>query len=145
MGFRCTRTDSCRGTKDPAYQQPPTEQGPQEDPAEQGPVPQVQECNASTQSGGAGVTNTRHLLGAAGPTNFLLEYDTLNVPDKIDVFYEGREISTTGYVGDNLNDSARRGVGSIRVDVPAGRDTAVLVRVTGPNGTEWSYKVNCPA
>lgn len=100
----------------------------------------TQQCNGSTQSGGEGVTDTRHELGRSGPTSFVLNYETLSVPDQIDVFYEGNRIHSTGYVGDDLNE----GTGSAVIAVPAGGATAVLVRVTGPSGTAWEYVVNCP-
>lgn len=107
-----------------------------------GPGTTTQPCNASTQSGGAGVTETNHTLGRSGPTSFVLSYDTINVPDRIEVFYEGTRVADTGYVGDN--NWPGQGVGSIQVGLPPGAATAVLVRVTGPGGTQWSYTVYCP-
>ncbi|MEV6336032.1 hypothetical protein AB0M12_15095 [Nocardia vinacea] len=103
--------------------------------------PQTQRCNQSTKSGGAGVTDTMHQLGRSGPASFVLVYETYSIPDLIEVFYEGSLIRSTGYVGDNINE----GTGSVVVNVPPGSATAVLVRVTGPNGTDWEYTVKCPA
>ena len=60
-------------------------------------------CNATTSSGGQGVTTTVHSLGVAGPTSFLFEWETLSQPDQLQVFYEGVEIYDTGLVGDNIN------------------------------------------
>lgn len=99
----------------------------------------TQQCNASTLSGEEGVTETLHELGRTGPTTFVLSYDTIDVPDQIEVFYQGALIHNTGYVGGST------GVGSVVVAVPAGTATAVLVRVTGPVGTVWTYTVGCPA
>ncbi|KQU49527.1 hypothetical protein ASG84_05215 [Rhodococcus sp. Leaf278] len=99
----------------------------------------TQQCNASTLSGEEGVTETLHELGRTGPTSFVLSYDTVDVPDQIEVFYQGALIHNTGYVGGS------NGVGSVVVAVPAGTATAVLVRVTGPVGTVWTYTVGCPA
>ncbi|MFD3744800.1 hypothetical protein [Nocardia sp. NPDC058633] len=101
----------------------------------------VQQCNRSTKSGGAGVTNTTHQLGVTGPTSFVLTYETLNIPDRIQVFYEGGQVLDTGYVGDNAN----QGTGSRVVSLPAGSLSTVSVRVTGPNDTQWEYTVNCPS
>lgn len=103
-------------------------------------APTVQRCNAQTLSGGAGVTTTRYLMGRTGPMSFNLRYDTENIPDKIVVSYQGRVVANTGYVGDNLNE----GQGSIRVHVPKGTDSSVVVQVTGPNDTEWHYTLYCP-
>lgn len=103
-------------------------------------APQTQQCNQSTKSGGAGVTSTNHQIGRTGPTSFVLSYETYAIPDKIEVFYQGALIHNTGYVGDNLN----QGTGSALVNVPPGTATSVVVRVTGPNNTDWDYTVNCP-
>ncbi len=103
-------------------------------------VPKVQNCNENTKAGGAGVTETTHFLGRPGPTSFVLDYETENIPDDIKVFYQGKVIYDTGYVGDNINE----GTGSVRVNVPAGLTPAVTIRVSGPDGTEWSYLAHCP-
>ncbi|MXP20131.1 hypothetical protein GIY30_01940 [Gordonia sp. HNM0687] len=106
-----------------------------------GPSPPVQQCNQQTKSGGEGVTETRHILGRTGPTAFTLDYETVNQPDEIKVFYQGRLVHNTGYVGDNLNE----GTGSARVTLPPGAQNYVVVRVTGPEeGTVWEYTVHCP-
>lgn len=101
-----------------------------------------QPCDATTQSGGQGVTVTDHQLGVSGPTSFLFEWEAINIPDQFEVLYEGVVIFDTGLVGDDINE----GTGSAIVNVPAGAATTVTVRVTGPDaGTAWSYVVNCPA
>nr|WP_202927269.1 hypothetical protein [Gordonia desulfuricans] len=119
------------GTKDPRFGGPPTTSAPE----------RTQHCNDSTESGHDGVTRTRHTLGRTGPTSFVLDYETENVPDKIDVIYQGKEIYTTGYVGDDVNE----GTGSVRVNVPRGSDDFVDVLVHGGQNTNWSYTVKCPA
>ncbi|GAD85404.1 hypothetical protein [Nocardia asteroides] len=101
----------------------------------------VQPCNTSTKSGGEGVTTTSHQLGVAGPTSFVLSYETLNIPDRIQVFYEGGQVLDTGYIGDNIN----QGTGSAVVSLPAGTATTVTVRVSGMDDTQWEYTVNCPS
>lgn len=105
-----------------------------------GPSVPTQQCNESTQAGGEGVTDTIHQLGTSGPTSFVLDYETQNIPDQIEVFYEGALLHNTGYIGDNINE----GTGSVVINVPPGSATSVLVRVTGPGDTEWSYTVRCP-
>lgn len=60
-------------------------------------LPTTQQCNQSRQSGGEGVTSTYHELGRSGPTSFLLEWETYDVPDRIQVFY-GVPKSTTPVV-----------------------------------------------
>ncbi|MCD2099711.1 hypothetical protein [Rhodococcus rhodochrous] len=103
-------------------------------------LPSTQQCNQSRQSGGEGVTSTYHELGRSGPTSFLLDWETFDVPDRIQVFYGGSQIHDTGRIGDSINE----GTGSAVVNVPAGSASSVLVRVTGEPGTAWEYTVNCP-
>ncbi|HMS76568.1 hypothetical protein [Gordonia sp. (in: high G+C Gram-positive bacteria)] len=104
--------------------------------------PQTQRCNQSSQSGGYGITNTKHLMGRRGPFSFTIVYDTVNIPDRIEVFYQGRRLYNTGLIGDNVNE----GNGSKRIAVPAGIDNYVTVKVTGPDsGTRWEYTVYCPS
>ncbi|GCE38842.1 hypothetical protein Rhow_002366 [Rhodococcus wratislaviensis] len=105
-----------------------------------GLLSRTQQCDESTMSGGEGVTETVHQLGRGGPTSFVLSYETYSVPDQIEVFYQGALIHSTGYIGDNINE----GTGSAVINVPAGSETSVLVRVTGPNDTDWDYTVHCP-
>ena len=105
------------------------------------PLPPPQPCDASTAAGGEGVTVTLHELGEAGPTSFVFDWEAFGVPDQFEVLYGGDVIFDTGVVGDNINE----GTGSATVNVPAGADTTVTVRVTGPVGTAWEYRVNCPA
>ena len=96
----------------------------------------TQPCNASTRSGGAGVTTTVHELGRASGT-FLFTYDALTVPDQFEVKYQGATIFTTGgFVS---------GPGSKSITY-SGSETKVTVVVTGSrSGTVWNYVVNCPS
>ncbi|WP_280230950.1 hypothetical protein [Nocardia cyriacigeorgica] len=103
-------------------------------------IPRSKPCNQSTQSGGEGVTDILHHLGTSGPTSFVLAYETYRIPDQIEVFYQGGLVHNTGYIGDDIN----QGTGSVVIALPPGTATSVLVRVTGPGGTDWEYTVNCP-
>jgi hypothetical protein len=105
--------------------------------------PAVQQCNQSTQSGHDGITDTIHKLGRRGPASFQLSYETYNVPDRIVVSYQGRQVYDTGYVGDNNRQG--QGTGSVRVSIPAGIADSVLVRVYGGTRTDWDYTVGCPS
>ncbi len=104
-----------------------------------GSLAATQPCNADTIAGGPGVTNTKHAIGRPGPTTFVLRHETFSIPDRIEVFYEGRLIHDTGYIGDDINE----GWGTPTVAVPPGASRDVLVRVTGPTGTDWNYTANC--
>jgi len=108
------------------------------------PPPNTQPCNVETQSGGAGITNTRHYLGPQ-QGRVRLNYNTLQAPDRIVVIYKGRVLAQTrGFVP---------GIGAFEFDwnpppnAPAG-DYVVNVEVTGTPGvatTIWRYNLGCPA
>lgn len=107
-----------------------------------GSLAPTQPCNASTQSGGDGITTTNHELGGSGPMTFNLRYETYTLQDKIEVLYHGKIIADTGWVGDAIN----QGTGVLTVNVPAGASSVVQVRVNGGGSTtKWDYTVNCPS
>ncbi|SNT17289.1 hypothetical protein [Rhodococcoides kyotonense] len=97
-------------------------------------------CNNATIAGGPGITQTNHDLGRSGPLSFGISWETYDIPDVIDVFYQGALVFTTGSIGDNINE----GTGGTVINLPPGTDTSVLVKVTGPGGTDWDYNVGCP-
>lgn len=99
-----------------------------------------QRCDEATLAGGPGVTQTQHDLGRGGPLKFQLSWETYSIPDVIDVYYQGGLVFSTGPVGDDINE----GTGSAIISLPPGADTAVVVKVTGPGGTDWDYRVGCP-
>ena len=96
----------------------------------------AQPCNNSTNSGGPGVTETFHELGKTGGS-FQFSYDAFSVPDQFDIFYQGNRIFTTG--------GPVSGANTVNVTYGPGTDTKIMVRVTGPSGTAWTYTVFCPA
>lgn len=81
-------------------------------------------ATSSAVSGGAGITSTKHELGRGGPTSLALGYETEDIPDLIEVYYQGRLIHSTVYIGADINE----GTGSAVVNVPAGGASSVLVR-----------------
>lgn len=94
-------------------------------------------CGVATPSGGDGVTETWHYLGAdAG--YMTITYNMYQQPDGMEVFYENQLVgSTNGFVSD---------AGSISFYYPGPpNDTRCLIRVTGSGmGTAWDYQLNCP-
>jgi hypothetical protein len=97
-------------------------------------------CNNATIAGGPGITQTNHDLGRSGPLSFGMSWETFDIPDVIDVFYQGALVFSTGPIGDDINE----GTGGTVINLPPGSDTSVLVKVTGPGGTDWNYNVSCP-
>ena len=105
-------------------------------------------CNVSTKSGGPGVTKTNHSLGQ-NSGKVTIRYDMLSVPDKLEVFYEGKRVSSTfdvrgnenGYVGGRNRAGC---CGKISFNYSAGGDSFCTVVVTGLQGTSWNYTLGCP-
>lgn len=101
------------------------------------PTPPPVACSQLVSSGGQGETFTDTELGMTGPTSFQLYYEMYNIPDQLQVIYEGVVIfDTVGLVS---------GGTTTTVTVPAGSATTVTVRLYAPNsGTAWDYIVYCP-
>ncbi len=93
-------------------------------------------CNAKTISGGFGVTPTLHSVGSKSGT-IQLNYEMYSIPDKLEVFYEGKLLfSTNGFVSGNKTES---------ITYNYNKETEIEVIVTGNDaGTAWEYTVNCP-
>jgi hypothetical protein len=105
--------------------------------------PNVEPCNTEVQSGGRGITETRHFLGPT-PGRVTITYNTRVEPDRIRVYHRGRLLSETpGFVSGN---------GSMSFDwnpPPGGspEDYVVTVEVMGTPGspsTRWDYGIGCP-
>jgi hypothetical protein len=105
--------------------------------------PNVEPCNTEVQSGGRGITETRHFLGP-NPGRVTITYNTRIEPDRIRVYHRGRSLAETpGFVS---------GTGSLSFDwnPPRGgspEDYVVTVEVMGTPGspsTRWDYRIGCP-
>ena len=94
-----------------------------------------QPCGEATEAGGAGVTMTRHALGnVAG--DVAITYDMQVVPDRMDVYLDGVLVATTG--------EPVSGTGTLSFHYSATGQKYCKVKVTGPQGTAWSYTLSCP-
>ena len=91
-------------------------------------------CNQQSKSAGEAVTNTRHMMGRTGPMSFTLNYNTGTQADRIEVFTTARCVPTPVLSREP----------AANVTVPAGTNTYVTVKVTGPVGGSWNYTVQCP-
>jgi hypothetical protein len=95
-------------------------------------------CGQVTASGGQGVTRTRHALGPT-PGSVSITYDMYGIPDRLDCFYKGVLVASTG--------GLVSGTGTLQwAYAPAPGDPAVcLIVMRAPNnGTAWIYTINCP-
>lgn len=94
-------------------------------------------CGTTTASGGPGTTRTRHGLGPS-PGMVRIDYEMYAIPDRLDCYYQGVLVATTGGPVSNS--------GTLTWDFdpgPAGPQSCVVV-VTGPAGTAWQYTLYCP-
>lgn len=99
---------------------------------------QIVNCNAQVNSGGKGDTETQHSLGAQSG-RVVINYDAKRIPDRIDVYYDGKVVATTG--------ADVPGVGQLVWNYPAtpGKPDYCTVVVSAPqDNTNWEYQVNCP-
>ena len=89
------------------------------------------------QSGGAGVTQTEHYLGAT-PGRVTLQWNMFTIPDRLEVYYRGRLIASTP--------GAVARLGGVSFDwKPTRGDYSVSVVVVGDRmGTRWVYYISCP-
>lgn len=95
-------------------------------------------CGQVTASGGQGTTRTRHALGAS-PGLVRITYDMYGIPDRLDCFYKGVLVASTG--------GLVSGTGTLQwTYAPAPGDPSwCLVVMSAPNsGTAWVYTINCP-
>ncbi|MEI6161714.1 MAG: hypothetical protein WCP77_17910, partial [Roseococcus sp.] len=96
-----------------------------------------------TNSGGQGVTVTRHYLGP-NRGRVMLKYDARVEPDSFEVLHRGRRLGSS--------DGFQSGTGAFSFDwnpPPNGTaaDYVVEVRVVGRPGspsTIWRYSLDCP-
>ncbi len=96
-------------------------------------------CGQVTASGGQGVTRTRHALGPT-PGLVRITYDMYSIPDRLDCFYKGVLVASTG--------GLVSGTGTLQwTYAPAPGDLAMcLIIVSAPNsGTAWRYTLDCPS
>ena len=93
-------------------------------------------CGTTTGSGaGSGSTTTAHQLGRTSGT-FRFDFQAFTIPDRFEVFYEGKLLFDSGVVS---------GSGSQLLTFGPGSATFVTVRATGFDaGTLYEYAVGCP-
>jgi hypothetical protein len=115
-------------------------------------------CNEKQASGGEGITENNIMLGTASGIVDIL-FDTENIPDKIDVFYEGKLIASTrqisGSRGGFVGGIWGNGTGSLSFNYQFNKNDYVTVRVIGGDqsldpsmsvsgSTAWNYIIQCP-
>lgn len=105
-------------------------------------------CDARNESGGEGITNNKHYLGKTGGI-VRIDYDMHNVPDKLEIFYEGERVASTYEIPYNIDGfiggANQAGCcGSLEFVYEPNEEEYCIVRITGPNDTVWEYEMSCP-
>jgi hypothetical protein len=91
-----------------------------------------------TASGGEGTTRTRHALGP-DPGIVRITYEMFGIPDRLECFYRGVLVATTG--------GLVSGSGDLHwvYDPMEGDPTWCVIVVSAPEeGTAWNYVLACP-
>lgn len=129
----------------------PELQPPLPPPPPMPPLPPPQSalpCDSRSHSGGTGIDEKQYVMGTQSGM-VTLQFDMDTEPDKLEVIYEGNVIASTfeivgnnnGYVGGG---NAGGETGYLNFLYRYHFDQFVTVRVTGPDGTSWSYTIQCP-
>lgn len=99
--------------------------------------PHIQ-CNNNVESGGQGTTTTIHDLGTKSGIVRIF-YDMNNIPDQMDVHYDGQLVATT------RNMVSHRGELTFNYQYQSNKPTYCKVTLSAPqSGTIWEYLLNCP-
>jgi hypothetical protein len=111
--------------------------------------PNIKPCESKIKSGDQGVDKGYVQLGQYSG-RVTINYDMLDQPDKLEVFYENKRVVSTFEVRNNVNgfvgnDNRAGGVGVLSFDYIYNVDDFVKIVVTAPNsGTKWAYSISCP-
>lgn len=105
-------------------------------------------CNTHNESGGEGITTNKHYLGNK-PGIVRIQYDMQYIPDKLEIFYEGKRVTSTheipynidGFVGGNFQSGC---CGTLEFNYKPNQDNYCIIKVTGSDRTIWEYQINCP-
>jgi hypothetical protein len=97
----------------------------------------VKPCGTATNSGGAGITiNAYTMPEYGGMVEFF--YEAFSVRDRFTVYNTQNENDVYFDTGERVSGSR-----TIKFYKPEGV-TSVTVRVEGPQGTAWNYRIGCP-
>lgn len=96
------------------------------------------DCDSQVKSGGQGTIKITHELGER-PGRALIQYDMHNVPDKMEVFYDGKLlVSTRGL-------TSYQGQLSFYYRAKPNNPKHCTVVISAPEeGTVWEYILHCP-
>ena len=108
-------------------------------------------CNNKTESGGYEVSEEFYALGST-PGKVIISYDMKSQPDKMEVYYNGKKVTSTyeirgnrnGMVGDEYGSRLCCGSLCFNYDPEFGDRFCKIVVTGGSSGTVWNYTLQCP-
>lgn len=105
-------------------------------------------CNSFVQSGSDGIDIQYVNLGSKSG-RVIITYDMVDEPDKLEVFYEGKRVTSTFEVGGNSKGfvggaNSAGATGTLIFNYNHNVEDFVKVVLTGGKGTSWNYKISCP-
>jgi hypothetical protein len=93
-------------------------------------------CEEFQNSGGQGITTSTVNMGQTSGS-VTLYYDMYDIPDEIEVFYEGQKIYWSGGLVQRSN--------TVNLSFGPGKSQLVVVRISAPeSGTAWEFSLSCP-
>ena len=112
----------------------------------------INPCGNKTVAGGFQVSQMTHALG--DKAGFIkIRYNMFNHPDKMEVYYNGKKVTSTydvrgnidGNVGGKINSSLQKGELCFNYDPAMGDSFCTVVVTGGSSDTSWQYWLDCPA
>lgn len=105
-------------------------------------------CNTTNESGGEGITENKHYLGKKSG-EVLVNYNMETIPDKMEIYYEGKLVATTANVPGNNNGFVGGATdagccGSLKFNYNYNKDEYCMVKIIGLDRTVWEYEISCP-
>ena len=112
------------------------------------PPPNALDCDTKTHNGNDGIDEKIYILGRKSGM-VTISYNMYGEPDKMEVYYENKLVSSTftvygndnGFVGGN---NSAGSLGTLNFFYKYNIDQSVKVVLTGGNGTSWEYQIGCP-
>jgi hypothetical protein len=108
----------------------------------------VYNCDDEARSGGDGITTNKHTIGKKSGI-IHLNFDMQNVPDKLEVYYEGKLVASTTQIPGNENGyvGGENGAGccsQLSFNYVFNKEDFCIVVVSGGTDTSWTYTLGCP-
>jgi hypothetical protein len=105
----------------------------------------ITSCNqGSSYQGSFGINEKKYVLGNKSG-RVTIDYNMKDIPDKIEVFYEGKLVTSTHQISGN-KDGFVSHTGKVEFEYIFNKEDFCIVRLTGNDNkkTAWTYILRCP-